>query len=96
MSLNFWFESLKRVILSTKTKYESWKGKSVSKAVGFISLDAEITVYPGTSLMVQWLGRHAPNMGAWVQSLVRQLRSHTPHGVVKKKVQYILGDSSID
>ena len=83
------------MILSTKRKYESWKWKSVSKEVSFISLDPEIMIYPGTSLVVQWLRCHAPNAGAWVQSLVRALRSHTAWSG-QKKVQCILGDSSID
>ena len=30
----------------------------------------------GTSLMVQWLRLDLPKQGAWVQSLVRGLRSH--------------------
>ena len=32
----------------------------------------------GTSLAVQWLRFHASNKGAWVQSLIRELRSHMP------------------
>ena len=32
----------------------------------------------GTSLVVQWLRLHALNAGAQVQSLARELRSHTP------------------
>ena len=36
----------------------------------------------GTSLAIQWLGHRAFTDGAWVQSLVRELRSHKPrrHG----------------
>ena len=34
----------------------------------------------GTSLMVQWLRLDLPKQGAWVQSLVREMRSHMPHG----------------
>ena len=33
-----------------------------------------------TSLEVQWLRLCLPVQGAWVRSLVRELRSHTPHG----------------
>ena len=32
----------------------------------------------GTSLVVQWLTFHLPTQGIWVQSLVRELRSHMP------------------
>ena len=34
----------------------------------------------GTSLVVQWLRSHLPMQGMWVQSLVRELRSHMPPG----------------
>ena len=36
-----------------------------------------------TSLVAQGLGLQLP-LGAWVQSLVGELRSHTPCGVAKK------------
>ena len=36
----------------------------------------------GTSLVVQWLRIHLPVQVAWVQSLVRELRSHM-HGATK-------------
>ena len=40
----------------------------------------------GTSLTVPWLRLHTSNAGAWVQSLVRELRSQMPLcGVTKKK-----------
>ena len=32
-----------------------------------------------TSLVVQWLRFHTSTAGAWVQSLVRELRSYIPH-----------------
>ena len=40
----------------------------------------------GTSLVLQWLKLRASKdaKGAWVQSLVRELRSHMPWGVAKK------------
>ena len=38
----------------------------------------------GTSLVVQWLGFHAPNARAQVRSLVGELRSHEPHGKARK------------
>ena len=34
----------------------------------------------GTSLVVQWLRICLPKQGTWVQSLVRELRSHMPWG----------------
>ena len=34
---------------------------------------------------VPWLGFQAFNVIAWVQSLVRELRFHKPHGTAKKK-----------
>ena len=36
-----------------------------------------------TSLAVQWLQLNTSNAGEWVQSLVRELRSHIPHNVAK-------------
>ena len=40
----------------------------------------------GDSLAVQWLGLNTLTaLAAQVQSLVRKLRSHKAHGVVKKK-----------
>ena len=38
-----------------------------------------------SSLVVQLLGLSAFSAGAWVRSLVGELRSHKPHGVGKKK-----------
>ena len=38
----------------------------------------------GNSLAVQWFSR-LPLQGAWVLFLVRELRSHMPHVVAKKK-----------
>ena len=38
----------------------------------------------GNSLGVQWLELGAFTAVAWVQSLVRELRCHKPHGTVKK------------
>ena len=37
--------------------------------------------FPGS----QWLRLRASNAGAWVQSLVRELRSHLLRGAAKKK-----------
>ena len=34
----------------------------------------------GTSLVVQWLRLRLPKHGVWVQSLVKELRSHMPRG----------------
>ena len=34
----------------------------------------------GTTLVVQWLRICLPMQGTWVQSLVRELRSHMPWG----------------
>ena len=38
--------------------------------------------------MLQWLGLGAFTAGAWVQSLVRELRSCKPGGAAKKKEKY--------
>ena len=38
-----------------------------------------------TSLVVQWLGLWTFTEGAWVQSLVRELRSHKPRNKTKEK-----------
>ena len=38
----------------------------------------------GNFLAVQWLGLGAFIAGAWVQSLVRELRSQKPQGMAKK------------
>ena len=37
-------------------------------------------IYSGTSLVVQWLRIYLVMQGTWVQSLVRELRSHMPQG----------------
>ena len=39
----------------------------------------------GSSLVVQWLGLGAHIAGAWVRSLVGELRSHKPWGAAKKQ-----------
>ena len=39
----------------------------------------------GNSPAVQGPGSNAFTARAWVQSLVGELRSHKPHGVIKKK-----------
>ena len=39
----------------------------------------------GNSLVVQWLGLSAFTARAWVQSLVRELRSHKLCGMAKNK-----------
>ena len=47
----------------------------------------------GTLLAVQWLRLHLPMQGVWVQSLVRELRSHMPRGqkkLPKHKTEAIL------
>ena len=41
----------------------------------------------GASPMVQWLRRCLPMQGAWVRSLVRELRSHMPHRRDKGKTE---------
>ena len=38
----------------------------------------------GTCLATQWLNFKLPLQGAWVLSLVRELRSHLPYFVAKK------------
>ena len=40
----------------------------------------------GSSLVVQWLRIHLPKQGMWVQSLVWELRSHMPQGIVSQRV----------
>ena len=42
----------------------------------------------GNSLAVQWFSR-LPLQGAWVLFLVRELRSHMPHVVAKKKEKWL-------
>ena len=61
----------------------------------FLSLRAKLVVLiltllcketsMGTPLAVQWLRFHLPVQELWVQSLVRELRSHMPRGAVQKK-----------
>ena len=41
----------------------------------------------GTSLVVQWLGLHLPKQGMQVQTLLRELRSHKPHGQKKQNIK---------
>ena len=38
----------------------------------------------GTSLVVQWLELPLPVQGVWIQSLIRELRSHMPQGITPK------------
>ena len=41
--------------------------------------------FQGNSLAVQWLGLlRTSSAGAWVRSLLRELRSRKPHGAAKK------------
>ena len=44
-------------------------------------------IFYGTSLAVQWLGLSTSTAGAWVQSLLRELRFCKPCGGHKKKNQ---------
>ena len=46
--------------------------------------------------MVQWLGLHNLIAMAWVQSLVRELRSHKLHSWKKKNVRIKCGVCSWD
>ena len=41
--------------------------------------------HEGVPWLVQWLGLGAFTVRAQVQSLVGELRSHKPHGQIKKK-----------
>ena len=43
----------------------------------------------GISLAVQWLRMHTSMHGAWVRSLVRELRSYKSHGMAKRKKKKI-------
>ena len=47
------------------------------------------TRFCGTSPVVQWLRIHAPLQGAWVQSLVDELRSRMLCGQKKKDSVYV-------
>ena len=46
----------------------------------------EIKGLSGNSLVVEWLGLHASLLGAWVQSLVGEIRSLIVHCVAKKYI----------
>ena len=59
----------------------------LSTAVSWGCLQAFASAVLGTSLVVQWA---LPMQGAWVQSLVGELRSCMPHGVAKKKKKLML------
>ena len=39
----------------------------------------------GNALAVQWLGLREFTAGAWVQTLLRELRSHKPCSMAKKE-----------
>jgi len=41
----------------------------------------------GTTLAVQWLRFQASNAGAWVQSLIRELRSRVSHDQKAKNIK---------
>ena len=47
-----------------------------------------INIRGGTSPEVQWLRHRLPMQGAWVPSLVGDLRSHMPCGVATKNKNY--------
>ena len=51
--------------------------------------------YYGNSLVIQWLDFMLPLQSAQVQSLVRELRVHKPHGVAKKKKKKSKGILSV-
>ena len=53
-----------------------------------LDLKSEDT-FLGSSLAVQWLGLGAFTAGVWVRSLARELRSHKPHSVAKKKDTFL-------
>ena len=42
------------------------------------------TIPDRPSLVAQWLRLCLPMKGVWVQSPVRELRSHVPQGIAKK------------
>ena len=48
-------------------------------------ITTDLKVFWGTSLVVQWLRLYLPVLGVQIQSLVRELRSHMPHGQKRKK-----------
>ena len=48
-------------------------------------ITTDLKVFWGTSLVVQWLRLYLPVLGVQIQSLVRELRSHMPHGQKGKK-----------
>ena len=47
----------------------------------------KISPHPGTSLVVQWLRICLPGKGVWVQSLVVELRPHTPRRQNKRNIK---------
>jgi len=51
----------------------------------------------GTSLAVQWLGLRAFTVGAWVQSLVRELRFGEWHdGAMNKCLQTVVLENTLE
>ena len=51
----------------------------------------------GTSLAVQWLGLHAFTAGAWIQSLVRELRFGEWHdGAMNKCLQTVVLENTLE
>ena len=64
-------------------EYYHWAG---IKEQGLLSIK---TAPPWrTSLVVQWLRLRLPMQGVWVRSLIRELRSHMPHGQNIKQKEY--------
>ena len=56
------------------------RGRAVGDGSAAHATECRDTVGLGTSLAVQWLRIHLAVQGMWVQSLVRELRSHMPWG----------------
>ena len=54
---------------------------STGNSIQYPVIDHNGKEYEGTSLVVQWLRICLPMQGIQVQSVVRELRSHTPWGI---------------
>ena len=55
-----------------------------------------LRTFTGTSLAVQWLELHLPMQGVWIQSLVRELRSHIPRGQKTKNCETEAYDNTLN
>ena len=78
---SFWPRNRIRVSRIVGRRFTVWATREGWRNTKVIKLNNSIKIQSlGTSLVVQCLRIRLPMQGTWVQSLVRELRSHMPRG----------------